>query len=227
LPRRSAPPHAHAAAGGLQGVVRLGHAITAAYQDVPRLLATVHQRHPHLNVQPREDWPPALIRDLNADQLDVVLGRHLSTATDERGRLILRREKLVAVLARSHRAARQPAVWLRELADQTFTFFPRRYSPRYHDFVLDAIARSGTSFEVWENPTPGLRHLGLRNGAGFTLLPASVAAHLAGDLAAVPIRDQLPPVELELLWKAASTSTRTEALIDAARALAGSQGWLP
>lgn len=69
----------------------------------------------------------------------------------------------------------------------------------------------GGRFEIWENPVPGLRHLSISDGTGYTLLPESV--RLPG-VVAIPVVNDVPTIDVEILWKTATPA------VDALRAIA-------
>ena len=72
---------------------------------------------------------------------------------------------------------------------------------------------------MWENPIPGLRHLGLRAGR-FLLVPESLVARLPGPLAFLPVTDRLPAVELLLVWRPDTAPPAVKRLVETARDLA-------
>jgi DNA-binding transcriptional LysR family regulator len=221
------------------GLVRLGYTVTASYDTVPAVLDACHHQHPDLTIETREMWPPELIAALRSRRLDAAIGRGLPPDPGI-ARLRLRRERLVALVAAAHPLAGQPAVRLSDFRGATFRFFPRPRSPGYYDTIRAILDGSGEAFEIAENPTPGLRHLSLLDGHGFTLVPETVGTNPPGGTVVIPLADSLPLVELELLWRddapapdaTQPDATRPEApapavsaMLSAARALAASRGW--
>jgi DNA-binding transcriptional LysR family regulator len=72
---------------------------------------------------------------------------------------------------------------------------------------------------------PGLRHLSLLDGRGFTLVPATVGTNPPGGAVIIPLADNLPSVELELLWRNDADSPAIGTILSTAQALAASRGW--
>lgn len=127
-------------------------------------------------------WPPELIGALRNRSLDAGVGRGLPHDPGI-ARLVLRREQLVALVAAAHPLAGRAAARLSDLRGATFRFFPRRLSPGCYDTIRAIPDGSGETFEIFENPTPGLRHLSLLDSCGFTLVPATVGTHPRGSVA--------------------------------------------
>jgi DNA-binding transcriptional LysR family regulator len=114
---------------------------------------------------------------------------------------VLRREPYVIVVAANHPLVPRGAVALGDLRGETFRFLPRRFAPNYYDAVLSALRSTGEHFPVWENPLPGLRHFGDIRSGGFHMLPASIGDSLPAGLRCLTILDDLPPAELEMVWR--------------------------
>jgi DNA-binding transcriptional LysR family regulator len=217
---------ARAAGQGITGTVRVGYGPTSAYEEVPRLVAVMGERYPGIQVEPHEAWDGELADGLRQGRLDVLLGRYLPRPSGCEAQDV-RREPYAVVLSAAHPLADEDEIALRDLRGEVFRFFPRRYGPVYYDAVIASLASTGETFDIWENPTPGMRNLGLRDtGEGFTLLPRSVGELLGPDVRCLPLSDRLPEIALEALWMpnpapAVATFLRT------ADALARAEGWLP
>lgn len=217
--------HTRLVARGELGTVRLGYTVSTAYVEVPRLIAALAAEHPGLEVDGSELWDADLDRALDDRQLDASLGRGLphrpGVAVET-----LRREPYVVVVGIGHRLAERGAARLCELRGDVFRFFPRHLAPTYYDQVLRAVGATGESFEVWENPVPGLRHLAVRSGEGFSLLPASIREWLPAGVTALDVVDDLPTIDLELLWYPETAPPGVKLLVDTAHRLAASEGWM-
>ncbi|MGI5158532.1 hypothetical protein [Microbispora sp. CA-102843] len=91
---------------------------------------------------------------------------------------------------------------------------------------MSALREAGEDFEVWEHPMPGLRVSPLRDdGTGFTLVSESAGTRLGASLIALPLLDQLPAIELRILWRTSEVPARAQAVLRAAYELAGSESW--
>jgi len=213
------------AAGLSRGLVRVGYTVTAAFEEMPKLFAAMRERHPGIRVDAREAWDAELAAAASNGEVDVLLGRHLPIPagfTTE----VLRREDFVVVVGSGHPLATRTSVALRDLRGQTLRFFPRHFAPVYYDHVLAALSSTGETFDVWENPLPGLRNLTLNLGEeGFMFLPRSVGRQLPAGITCLTVTDELPPIELAISW-ARQTTPAVIALVHTARRLARREGWL-
>lgn len=116
---------------------------------------------------------------------------------------------------------------LRELRGETHRFFPRRYAPDYYDAVLGAIRGAGESYDIWENPLPGLRNLNINlRDRGFMVLPEPLGDHLPTGVTCLPITDNLPPIDLTLYTPRREATPAIRLLAETARQLARREGWI-
>jgi DNA-binding transcriptional LysR family regulator len=206
---------------GETGVVRVGYVPSAAHETLPSLLAAMADERPGVQVDVREAWSAELDLALREERVDVVLARGLPER-DVYARETLRSEPLMVVLGERHPLAGQGAIRLRELRGRTFCFFPRHVAPDSYDAVLAALRHTGEAFDVWENPVPQARHDRLRTGEDFTVVPRSLGGQPPAGTVSRPILDDLPTVDLELVWRPGSLSPSAGALIAVARRLAWS-----
>jgi DNA-binding transcriptional LysR family regulator len=212
------------AARGQSGLVRLGYTVTASYDTVPAILSACRSQYPDLTIEASEMWPPEMTMALRDHRLDAGIGRGLPRDPAMASQ-VLRREPLVALVAATHPLAGRPVARLSDFRGATFRFFPRHLSSGYYDTILAILDGSGETFDILENPTPGLRHLSLLDGRGFTLVPATVGTHPPGGTVTIPLADNLPPVDLELQWRKDTTSPAIHAVATTARTLAASLAW--
>jgi DNA-binding transcriptional LysR family regulator len=207
------------AARGETGLVRLGYVPSAAHETLPRLLAAMADERPGVTVDAREAWSAELDQALRDERLDVVLVRGLPRRTGYE-RATLRSEPLAAVVGARHPLARRDALRLRDLRASVFCCFPRHLAPDSYDAILAALGHTGEVFEVWTDPVPAARHDRLRAGRDFTVVPRSLAAHPPAGTVSLPILDDLPPVGVDLVWRAEALSPSAAALVTVARRLA-------
>lgn len=199
------------------GTVTLGYMPAGGFDTVPALVRAVQDRHPAIEIEAREQWSPERALTRETDPVDLALTR---CAADDRDLevLILRHEHLLVLLPASHPLAGRDEIALADLAGHTFCYFPRRLAPAYFDHVVGALNSGGRTFTVWENPIPN-------DPRNFTVIPSSTARHVPPGLTVMHLTDQLPRVDLQLLWNPATVTPATAAVIDIARELAVQEGW--
>lgn len=204
---------------GETGLVRLGYAPSAAHETLSRLLAAMTAERPGVQVDVREAWSAELDQALRDERADVVLARGVPRR-EEYARETLRAEPLMVVIGERHPLAGRRAVGLRDLRGRTFCFYPRHLAPDAYDAVVTALGHTGEVFERWEDPVPGARHDRLRESEDFTLVPRSLGARPPAGTVSLTVTDDLPPVELELVWRRESLPPSGRALVEVARRLA-------
>jgi DNA-binding transcriptional LysR family regulator len=203
---------------GETGVVRLGYVPSAAHETLPRLLAAMAEDRPGVRVDVREAWSAELDLALREERVDVALARGVPER-EMYARATLRSEPLMVVVGERHPLAVRDAVRLRDLRGRTFCFFPRHVAPDSYDAVLGALGHTGEGFEMWENPVPQARHDRLRAGEDFTVVPRSLGGQPPAGTVSLPILDDLPAIDLELVWRRDSLSPSAGALVALARRL--------
>jgi DNA-binding transcriptional LysR family regulator len=209
---------------GEYGTIRVGYIYSAVFDTLPQLVAAMGERHPGVTVEVRDGWTPELDAALQADGHDLVLSRDMPHRPEYR-RETLRCERLVAVVGEDHPLARHGKAGLRDFAGQRFCCPPRRLVPGRYDFMMAALERTGETFEHWESPIHGLGHLDLSDRRSFALVVASAAGQVPVGTATVAITDDLPDLELQMVWRRDNTSAILEMFIDTARGVARAEGW--
>jgi DNA-binding transcriptional LysR family regulator len=209
---------------GELGTVRVGYIYSAVFGTLPRLVAAMRESHPGVTVEVRDGWSPELDAALLADGYDLVLSRDIPQRPEYR-RETLRYERLVAVVDQGHPLVGRDRVSLREFAGQRFCHPARRLAPDRYDFMAAALERTGEDFEYWESPIHGLGHLDLRDRRSFALVSGSVVGQVPVGTATIALADDLPHLELHMVWKRSNASAALRILLDTARKVARHEGW--
>jgi DNA-binding transcriptional LysR family regulator len=206
------------------GTVRVGYIYSAVFETLPRLVAAMNRSHPGVTVDVRDGWTPELDTALLAGGHDLVLSRDIPQRPEYR-RETLRCEHVVVVVDEAHPLARRGRAALREFAGQRFCHPPRRLAPDRFEFMAAALERTGEIFEYWESPIHGLGHLDLQDRHSFALVAGSATGQVPVGTATVAITDDLPSLNLQMVWKRDNTSPTLKILIDTAREIARRNGW--
>ena len=212
------------ASRGEYGTIRVGYIYSAVFETLPLLVAAMGKSYPGVTVNVRDGWTPELDAALLADTYDLVLSRDMPQRPEYR-RETLRCERLIAVVDEGHPLVACGRAKLRDFAGQRFCQPPRRLAPDRYDLMTTALEQTGETFEYWESPIHGLGHLDLSDRRSFALVVASAVGQVPVKTATIAITDDLPPLELQMVWKRGNTSATLKILIDTARRVAQREGW--
>jgi hypothetical protein len=91
--------------------------------------------------------------------------------------------------------------------------------------MTTALERTGETFEYWESPIHGLGHLDLSDRRSFALVVASVVGQVPVGTATVAVIDDLPTLDLQMVWKRDNSSAMLEVFLETARGVAHDEGW--
>ncbi len=190
---------------GEEGEVRVGYigAPTAAF--LGRLLAEYRRQYPRVTVHLEERTPERVCEMVAAGRLSLGLTRPVA-AHEALGlrTLLLRRERLSAVLPADHAlAARRRLRWA-DLDGQPLVVLSRREGGSLHDEIMAACREARVTPLVAHTPSVVSTVLSyVEAGAGLGVIAESVAALGAGAPLVFRPLHPLRHVDLSLVWPAA------------------------
>ncbi len=206
------------------GRLRVGISPTARFGLAPLVLAACASRVPGVMLYPREDATGALLHDLRAGRLDLVLGFCAPPdAALERERL---RDAPAVVHVRSgHPLARRASVSLAELRDDPVIVSGGPDSPGYTQAVLGLFRQAGLEPRTVPDPYPDLGLQAVREGIGVVVYARSAFAEEVEGSAFVPIepRATLP---FDLLWRPGRRTGALDAVLRVCREVRHEQAWI-
>jgi DNA-binding transcriptional LysR family regulator len=184
----------------MRGRLRFGAADDLALTQLPQVLRDFRQSNPQITLELTVGQSGALVRRLEADQLDLVYVKHESG--EPAGRRV-RRDRMVWV---AHRGFVMPPG-----GPMPLIAYPNPSLSRTR--AIDALERSGRTWRV----TCTVREVNgalaaVRAGLGIAVFPLSL---IPGDLAALPAALDLPElgeVDFTLLARSGAPSDPTAAL---------------
>lgn len=135
----------------------------------------------------------------------------------------LRRDAAVAIMLRGHPLSGLERVTVEELARHTLVLWPRNVSRGAHELVLALFQGHWPSAMRVTDQHSGATWDAM-HADGFAVAPASAA--VGGDFVAIPIDDADVEFTICLVWSDATPPPVLPALLDAAHAAAGENGWL-
>lgn len=129
-------------------------------------------------------------------------------------------DNFVLALNQSNPLTKQPRLRLEQLMEQSFVWFSRSASPRYHDEILSACQRSG----FIPNAVQIAPYIG---GTALTLVSAGVGVSFVQESSAIlmkpanvvlrPIEDLNVKVRCSVVWKADRCPRILESFLDVVR----------
>jgi LysR family hydrogen peroxide-inducible transcriptional activator len=209
---------ARAAQDPLAGPFHLGVIPTAGPYLLPRLLPTLRDRWPKLQLFLREEQTALLLERLRAGSLDAAILSLPLEGDDLRWEVLLS-EPIVLALPRQHRLARRKRVARSALASEPVILLEEGHCLRDQSLSICGAAGNGDRHDVHAAGLETLRQM-VMAGAGIALVPAlATIGPFGGGALAVYRRfeEPEPTRELVLVWR--RTFPRGDALQELARGL--------
>ena len=180
-----------------RGRVALGFGHSRGPRDIPLLLDAFLAAYPDISFTLKQGGAPAVLDQLRAGALDVVIVAAMPPADDRLETLVLAEERLCLTVASDHRLANRASVELRQVATESFVGLTPQYGLRR---VFDSLCeRAGfvpqLAFEGEEHET--LRGL-VRAGLGVAVLPR--APHHDPALVEITLRDPEARRQVGAAW---------------------------
>jgi DNA-binding transcriptional LysR family regulator len=175
------------ASRGRSGVLRIAAGASASLGLVPDMIVRFSARYPDVVVRLDDRTSMPYEERLRQRLIDVALVR--SPVPGMRA-TVVREERLLVVVPRTHRLARRRTVGVAALRNEPFVLFPRESAPEFHDEVHTAFARAGFVARVVAQATEWATVAGMvAAGMGITVAPDSVATMPRAGTAYVQLRD--------------------------------------
>lgn len=189
------------ASRGEVGLLRIGFVSSAALQLIPKLVTTFRKRFPLVQLELINLRTSTQLEQLTDGTLDVGFVR---LPVQQRGVSFLQihSEPFVMALSKHHPLAKKKALSLRDLAEQSFVLYGRRWAPGFFDQVMRMCAEAGF--------TPNLVQ---ETGEMYT----AVALVAAGDEVSILPRSVVMAQGRGLVFKPIPKSTGTSTIALATR----------
>ena len=217
---RAAEDARRAGAGEL-GRLRIAFSWSTRFETLPALGRAFRGSHPDVELLAQEMWNARMPPAFRNGSIDIALSLCPEIAADLELAPI-RKERLVALLPRTHPLAREEAIPLSALAAEDFIVFPREIAPRLHDAFMAIYRRAG--FE------PRVRNESFHTGWDLGVLaeipavgmaPQTVAGGLPDGIVGVALSEPTDSLETCLVWRADDTSPAVAAFVAVARSAFG------
>jgi DNA-binding transcriptional LysR family regulator len=173
---------------GETGTLRLAYPLSAGHDTAPRLVQAVHDAYPNIVITTEVLPSPQVLAAVGSGRADVGIARAPQPTEGVRLRP-LRRDRMGAIVADSHRLARRDTVPLTAVADFPVVVHPRSANPSHYDFVVGLFTARGLQPDLVERDIAfDLTHRFVTGGA-VELVGRSSAVGLPGNLTWVALDD--------------------------------------
>lgn len=209
--------HTREACAGVRGTVSLGFVGSVSYQLLPELLTQFKGEFPGVKFDLRELPSADQVIELLGRRIDMGIVRLPLANANDLELKVIRRERMVAVLPKSHPLALRKSIRLAELADETFMVFPLSRVPSLHMQTLMACQAAHFSprvaLEAWQMPT--MVSL-VAAGIGVALLPEQITSIPHPGVVYRALKDDHTGLDLEiaLAWHKDLRSPLCQRIID-------------
>ena len=200
--------------------------VDASYDSMPLILQRVQKRYPELEINQVEAGVPEQFERLLDGRLDVGIGRATLAPTTVATELF-RLDPLGVLVAQGHPFAAMPAVPVARLAAEPLLFAEEERAPEFNQFVIELCRSVGFAPTLYRGTVDSiLASVDLvEQGRCVLCAPSSCVPAAAGMLWRPLIA---PPSRYpwSLLWLAGRSSEHVRALVECARELSRSLGWM-
>jgi DNA-binding transcriptional LysR family regulator len=209
---------ARQAASGALGSLRVAFSWSAQFETLPALGRAFSASYPDVELLTEAMWNVRMPNALRSATIDVALAI-CPEIGDELAYEPIRHERLVALVASTHRLASESQLDLAALADDAFVLFPRPLAPRAYDFVIGQCRRAGFEPRVRSESFHTCWDIGtLADIDAVSIVPESVARELPAGVEARQLEGPVDEFETALLWRKGETSAVATAFREIARA---------
>lgn len=214
---------------GEAGQLSVSYAPTARQKVLPEILAEVHRRYPRLEIKSCELWWG---RDAVTSGLaDVAIIRGPAPEDPEIAGVTILESVLGIILGAGHELAGADAIRVPQLAGAALEIPARRFSPGFHDAIVEALASRGFAGEVFEYENLGSRFLlddeaacaQIVSGRAFGIGFENQYAVLPPELVWVPIEPALR-VPMTMCWRQGASAV-VQTFVGAALDVMRRHGW--
>lgn len=210
------------AGDSLTGDLSMGCFTTLGPFELPRLLASYRSEHPEVEVSVIEAEHAALKQMLRQARCELALmyGYDLD---DDLDHIPVCEFAPYVLVGAGHKLARRKQVWLSELAEEQLVILDL---PHTADYMRSIMASTGFTPRI-RHRTTGFETVRamVAHGHGFAILnqrPAHDLTYDGGEVVALKIRDEVPPLSVEVVtMKGVRLTARARAMVRTCRATVG------
>jgi DNA-binding transcriptional LysR family regulator len=199
-----ATARAQRVAQGQVGTLRVGFTENASWHGVvPISFRRFRERHPDAELQLSPLASLEQIDAVRSARLDAGFIYNISKADRELDRLPVGIHKIALAAPKGHPLTKLKELRLRDMADASFIWFPRRESPAFYDRLMNACFRGGLkSPRVVQEAVNEATILSLvSHGMGVGWVHGTARGRCPKGVVILSVTDLNMPLELALVWR--------------------------
>lgn len=162
------------ASRGEVGQIRIGFVSSAALEVVPSIAVAFRKRFPHVELELINLRTSTQLDQLSAKIIDIGFVR---LPADKKGLTFnpIHREPFVVVLPKEHSLANKRAFTLRDLREESFVAYGRKWAPGFFDQIISICSGAGFTPNIVQETGEMYTAIALvAAGQGVAILPRSV-----------------------------------------------------
>lgn len=204
-------------ARGEIGKLAVGFVSSAAFELLPRLLATYHEMHPQIHISLHEMEKDEQIAALFAKQIQIGLSRPPIASAELCSEIILR-EPLLLALPLQHPLVGKAQITIQDLVNETFVLQPRHWTLGLYDHVMNLCHAAGFSPNVKQEAADTYLIVGLvATNMGISFMPASAQSLRSQGVIYRRLEGNTTQIEMAMVWRRDDCSPTVKAFLNLAR----------
>lgn len=206
-------------ARGEVGTLTLGFTVSAnLHPFVPRLIRLYRSRYPGVAVRLVERTTLQLIEHVHNGTVDLAFVRAPTQPTPGVCVEAVLSEPMVAVVPSTHALAGRSAIRLRELARDSFIFYPRQVGVGLYNVLVDACQRAGFALNIGiEAPQLTSVVTFVAAGMGVSVVPATMSQLQVEGVRYIPLQGRPPAAGLAIAYREGPASAALAYAVDLTR----------
>jgi DNA-binding transcriptional LysR family regulator len=190
-------------ARGEVGTLTLGFTVSAnLHPFVPRLIRLYRSRYPGVAVRLMERTTLQLIEHVHNGTVDLAFVRAPTQPTPGVCVEAILSEPMVAVVPSTHALAGRSAIRLRELAGDSFIFYPRQVGVGLYNVLVEACQRAGFALNIGiEAPQLTSVVTFVAAGMGVSVVPSTMSQLQVEGVRYIPLQGRPPAAGLAMAYR--------------------------
>jgi len=192
---------------GQNGTLTIGGISTAMFEVLPNLLDQLRHEHPDLTILVKEIDSANAVPLLESGEIDLAFARLQGEIGTNLKSIKLTEDRLAVVIPKNHQLASFQQIELKQLSEEIFIMFSRKFSPIYFDTIVSACNTSGFSPRILhEVHSVSTQVAFVSCGQGIALVPASLQKIAPENVVCIPLKETIEVVTTAIAWNTRNTN---------------------